>query len=394
MGTSRIGPKALSKPGRTWMGVLSAFCASLVGIGIARFGYTPLLPAIIAAHWFNRSAAVYLGAANLAGYLAGALVGRPISVRVTAIAALRAMMLLATLSFFACAYPLGFSWFFVWRFCSGLAGGVLMVLAAPTVLPHLLPARRGLASGIIFMGVGAGIAASGTLVPLLLHEGLRQSWIGLGVISTVLTLVSWFGWPVSEATETTNHAIPSISALRALYSEYAFNAAGLVPHMLFLVVFVARGLGEGLSTGAEYWILFGLGALAGPILNGYLADRFGFAPVLRIAYLVEAAAVLMPALSNRTACLAISSFVIGAFTPGIVPLVLGRIHELLAHHPVAQKAAWSRATVSFAIFQAGSAYGLSYIFARTDNYRLLFVIGAAAMTLAFFINLTFGEWRK
>jgi molybdate-binding protein len=67
---------------------------------------------------------------------------------------------------------------------------------------------------------------------------------------------------------------------------------------------------------------------------------------------------------------------------------------LLAHHPVAQKAAWSRATVSFAIFQAGSAYGLSYIFARTDNYRLLFVIEAAAMTLAFFINLTFGEWSK
>ena len=30
-------------------------------------------------------------------------------------------------------------------------------------------------------------------------------------------------------------------ALRALYAEYAVNAVGLVPHMVFLVDFVARG---------------------------------------------------------------------------------------------------------------------------------------------------------
>jgi predicted MFS family arabinose efflux permease len=135
-------------------------------------------------------------------------------------------------------------------------------------------------------------------------------------------------------------------------------------------------------------VLFGLGALGGPILNGYLADRFGFAPVLRIAYLVEAAAVLMPALSTDTVWLALSSIVVGAFTPGIVPLVLGRVHELLANHPAAHKAAWSKATVSFAIFQAGAAYSLSYLFARTENYRFLFIIGAAALMLAFLINLT------
>src|SRR3546814_5004731 len=41
---------------------------------------------------------------------------------------------LATIAFIACAYPLSFLWFFVWRFASGLSGGVLMVLAAPVVL--------------------------------------------------------------------------------------------------------------------------------------------------------------------------------------------------------------------------------------------------------------------
>ena len=56
-----------------WRATLSGLSATLVGIGLARFAYTPLIPALIAARWFDPAQAVYLGAANLAGYLAGAL---------------------------------------------------------------------------------------------------------------------------------------------------------------------------------------------------------------------------------------------------------------------------------------------------------------------------------
>src|SRR5215469_6639188 len=104
-----------------WRAVGAGLCASLVGIGLARFAYTPLLPALIAAGWFAPSAAAYLGAANLAGYLAGAKVG--------AATILRAMMAVATAAFFACAVPLSFGWYFLWRSAAGLAGGALMALA-------------------------------------------------------------------------------------------------------------------------------------------------------------------------------------------------------------------------------------------------------------------------
>ena len=158
--------------------------------------------------------------------------------------------------------------------------------------------------------------------------------------------------------------------------------------MIFLVDFVARGLGEGVQTGAEYWVLFGLGATAGPILSGFLADRAGFSRALRLAYVIEACAVLLPALGLGPVSLMASAVVVGAFTPGIVPLVLGRVHELLAHHPAEQKAAWSKATVSFAVLQAAAAYGLSFVFAHSDgNYAELFVIGAAALMLALAIDL-------
>jgi len=64
-----------------WLPIFAGLCASLVSIGLARFAYTPLIPSLIQAHWFAASDVVYLGAANLVGYLVGALIGRPLARR-------------------------------------------------------------------------------------------------------------------------------------------------------------------------------------------------------------------------------------------------------------------------------------------------------------------------
>src|SRR5271156_5684062 len=95
--TATIRPGSnLSLPWAT----LAGLNAILVGIGLARFAYTPLIPAVIGAGWFAPSQAAYLGAANLAGYLAGALFARRMAARRPAATVLRAMMLLATAGFF------------------------------------------------------------------------------------------------------------------------------------------------------------------------------------------------------------------------------------------------------------------------------------------------------
>lgn len=367
-----------------WRATLAGLSATLVGIGLARFAYTPLLPVVITAGWFTASQAAYLGAANLAGYLGGALCARPLARRAPAPRVLRGMMSLATVAFFACALPLSFPWFFLWRFAAGVAGGALMVLAATTVLPHVPRARRGLAGGVIFTGVGLGIAASGTLVPLLLQRGLAETWCGLGALSLLLTALAWRSWPVAEPppTAAAGRAHPGGVALRALYVEYALNATGLVPHMIFLVDFVARGLGQGLETGARYWILFGAGAAAGPVLAGALADRIGFGPALRVALGAQAAAVALPAVTAAAPALALSSLVVGAAVPGIVPLVLGRVHELVPGDEEGRRAAWSVTTMAFALGQAAGAYAFSFLFAAGGTYEPLFALAAGALALA------------
>lgn len=369
----------------------AGLCAILVGIGLARFAYTPLLPALIEAGWFAPSAAAYLGAANLAGYLAGALVARRIARRTSAVAVLRGAMVLSTLSFFACAVPVSFLWYFAWRCLPAFAGAGLVALAAPTILPLVEPARRGLAGGVIFTGVG--IAASGTLVPLLLEQGLAAAWCALGAVGAILTAVAWFAWPRADSVPVPlpAPARKAPAAMTPLYAVYALTAFGLVPYMVFLVDFVARGLGQGLEAGARYWVVYGIGALFGPILAGYVGDRIGFAATLRLALLMQGLLVGVLALTGWSGALLLSSFVIGAITPGIVPIVLGRTQEILAGDRIAQGAAWSLATTAFALGQAAAAYGFSYVFALGGDHHLLFALGAGALFLALAIDIAAGR---
>jgi hypothetical protein len=85
--------------------------------------------------------------------------------------------------------------------------------------------------------------------------------------------------------------------------------------------------------------------------------------------------------------LGLSSLLVGAFVPGIVPLVLGRIHEIIPSEE-ARREAWGRATIAFAAGQAGGGFLFSFIFAQSGgSYPLLFGLGSAALAISFAISL-------
>jgi predicted MFS family arabinose efflux permease len=385
-------PHPTPAPSAIWLPIFAGLCASLVSIGLARFAYTPLIPSLIQAHWFSASDVVYLGAANLVGYLIGALIGHPLARRTSNKTALRLMMLAVTLAFFACGFPLSVGWFFGWRLLSGIAGGAIMVLVAATVLPQVPAARKGLASGAIFLGIGLGIAGSGTIVPPLLSLGLQQTWFGLGLLALILTAASWFGWPTTAqpaaaAPSNASSSTPTDPNVYLLFAQYAFMAAGLVPAMVFLVDYVARGLNAGAHVGALIWVMYGLGAIVGPVSYGFLADQLGAKTGIRIVLVLQALAVSLLSISSSFAALALLAVILGSFPPGIVPLALARVHELIpGHHQ--QQVAWSRATVSFATFQALSGFAYSALFnASGGHHALMFVIAAGAIVVALLLEL-------
>ncbi len=393
-----------------WRAVLAASAAALVGNGLARFAYSPLLPVLIAEHWFTPAAAAYLGAANLLGYLCGALLARTLGERLGAPFVLRGGMLAAAVSLLACCTALPFAWFFVWRLVSGIAGGVLMILAPSVVLPHVPAARRGLATGLVITGVGLGIALSGTAVPLLLHWGLTATWLALGLASLALTGLAWRAWPAGPVpgAPVATSAVPSAPASAtpisatpisatpvsatpvtatprgtvAISVTYGLCAVGLVPHMVFLVDYVARGQGRGIAAGSLAWVLLGLGALLGAVVVGFTSDRTGPAAAMRIVLATELACVLALAFVTAPVASALFAFVAGLCLSGISTAMLARIQQAAGADPAARQRGWSQATVAWAIGQAAAAYGLAWLYARTGGYGALLGTAASALVVA------------
>ncbi len=368
--------------------LFAGLCASFVGVGVARFAYTPLIPALIGAAWLTPAGAVYLGATNFAGYLMGAWLSQAVGRRFGIPLALRGAMLLTAASFFACAFPLSEVWLSFWRFVAGFTGAVLMVLAAPGIVSRLPADKRGIASGVIFSGIGFGIAASGLLLPQLLPFGLRSVWLGFGALTLLLAILSWGGWQEAAplASKPAMQPRANLRPLRALYLEYGLNAFGLVPHIVFFVDFIARGLDRGIAVGAGYWVIFGFGACIGPLLGGLLGDRIGFRNALRTAYILQIGAVLLPLVDVGPLGLAVSALIAGASAPGVVALTIGRTQELVPDEE-ARRGAWRVCTTVFAVAQATAAYLLSFIFAQTHAYGILFAIGAGALALGLLIDL-------
>ncbi len=363
---------------------IAGLSALLLGIGLSRFAFTPLVPALVQAGWFSAAQAGYLGATNLAGYVVGATIARRAAAYIPAMALVKAAMIAAAASFVACAAPLGFAWYFAWRAVSGIVGGILMILAPTAVLAATPVAHRGRVAGIVFTGIGAGVALSGTVIPWLVRSGVPAAWLVLGAIGLALTILAWGGWPhgAPAAGPVRSRATrPPLSATAILLVvSYGLLGLAFSPHTVYWTDFIARGLDLGLGVGGFYWTVFGIGAACGPILTGFVAERFGFARTYTLAIAVLALCIGAPALSSAAPMLLLSSLGTGAFGLATTSLASGRAAELVPFEQHRQM--WSWMTIAYAVVYAAGGYVDAFAFARTGSYALLFAFGAIVALLS------------
>ena len=341
------------------------------GIGLGRFAYVPLFPAMVAAGWVSGAEAGLLGAVNLSGYLVGVVCGRSFARRLGTASALDIGMLLAAISCAGCAWNGGAFWLALCRGGAGIAGGTLMALAGPAVQGAVDPARRGIAGGIVMTGPPLGVIAGSVGVPFLLGEGLSAAWLGLAAVITALWLAVRSTWPTTIVPAP--HAGERPSGALPLCLAYGISAAGLVPHMVYFGDHVIRGRGLTFGDASLAWLMFGAGGLAGPLLGGWIADRIGAAAALRIWLCFQIAALLL-AFGTSSMLLDASAFMAGFSAIGLSAIALARARELAGP---ASGAIWVQATAAFAVAQATTGFAYAAIFGWTHSHDVLIAIGLA-----------------
>ena len=378
--------------------VLSGSVAILVGLGLARFGYPPLVPGMVEAGWFSAAAAGYLGAANLLGYLVGALTASRFGERVGPATAIRSSLSLIALSFLLCAWAAPFAWFFLWRFLSGWAGGVLMVVGASTVLTTTPASRRPMAGAMVFSGAGLGILFAASIVPWLTTVSVSWAWAAQGVLCLALGGATWWAWPGrqrSPASSPTTEGAPAARGMSLVVLlvvvAYGLQSVGYVPHTLFWVDFLAREQGHGKGFASVQWSIFAVGAIAGPFFSGWFAGRIGWYGALLVSVSLMSGAVLLSSVAEAFLLVSLCSLVVGAMVPGLVSMTSGYLAQLV---PLDQhQRAWGWATTSFALAQAVGGYALAGVFGVVGTYPPVFVIGGVFLALGLVLTAVTGLGR-
>jgi len=301
--------------------------ALAVAMGIGRFAYTPILPAMEAAAHLDTNQAGLLASANYAGYLVGALAIAVITSRAARGCVLVASLLAVVVTTALMAAATSLAAWGVIRFLSGLASAEVFVLASGIVLDTLRRRRQVSLSGWLYSGVGVGIALSGVVVRVAGGAlGWRGEWLALALLAAVAIYPSWRWLLLAHGA-----AAPSApgrpildrgahAALALLFLAYLLEGLGYIVTGTFLVAVVDRM--RGLSGfGPSVWIVVGLAAAPSGIVWAGLATRIGYARALALAYGVQACGIGLPLLGGAGAAL-LSAVLFGGTFIGISTLTL------------------------------------------------------------------------
>lgn len=374
-----------------WLRISIAGSATLfVGMGIGRFSYTPLIPALIEGGALSDAEAGYVGAFNLTGYLVGAIAAPRLRRIRGEVWILNVCLAISLVCLIASIPPWGFAWLAFWRFLVGVTVAVMMIYSLAIVTRSAPRGRLGAATGVVFTGVGIAILSSGTLVPVLLDIGLEAAWAGLAALGAVGVGVGFWGWRAANDGSGNPSAgrfgrRPRITAsVAGLILAQSMFTIGLIPHTIYWVDYLVRGLGGNIAFGGAHWVLFGIGAVSGTYLWGRLADGIGFRAGLALVLATLAVGVAVPVVQNAAWALVFSSMVVGA-QPGFSAIISGRTHQVVGAEHMAQ--VWRWMALTGGIFQAIGGYALVTLFEITQSYTPVFLTGGAAMALGTVISL-------
>ncbi|MGI8857508.1 MAG: YbfB/YjiJ family MFS transporter [Thermomicrobiales bacterium] len=312
--------------------------ALAAAMGIGRFAYTPILPAMQRATGLSTGTAGLLASSNYAGYLVGALLVASIPS-----GAPRRRILIGSLIVVGVTTALmaGTTNTLAWgviRFLSGVASAGVFVLASGLVLGALRRQRRISQAGWLYAGVGIGIASSGFVVRAGRGVlGWRGDWLVLAAVAIAAVYPCWrlLPRPDAEAASPTTEQLqsdrPPGRALALLFGAYFLEAVGYIVTGTFLVAIVNRTPGLE-ATGANVWIVVGLAAVPAAVLWTAAAARFGLARALTLAYSAQAGGILLPIMGGVGADYA-SAILFGGTFIGITALTLTLAGQLAPHRP-------------------------------------------------------------
>lgn len=260
-------------------------------------------------------AAGLLASMNYVGYFVGAL--SAIWVRLPAVVAVRIAVLAIALLTAAMGFteqPLAWA---VLRGLAGIASAWGLVFASAWILQALAERKLASLGGVVFAGVGSGIALTGLLCLLFLHWGwpADRIWIAMGVTAALLSIVVLRGGtgPATAARPTPGtsawRALRSADNLRLVLSYGGFGFGYIIP-ATFLPA-MARDVVQNPAVFGWAWPIFGTAAVLSVLAAGRLSKRIPFRKLWMASQFLMAIGVIVPVLWRGLGGIVLSALFVG-----------------------------------------------------------------------------------
>lgn len=304
-------------------------------LGLARLGYSIILPSMQAGLHLDNTHAGALATANLTGYLVLAVLGGALASRFGPRYVIAGGIFVVGVAMLMTGLAHSFAEAFVWRTLSGIGSGATNVPVMGLIAGWFAPRKRGLASGIAVSGSSLGLITCGPLVPYVLSiygpKGWRACWVALGIATVVIALLAGLllrDRPADRSLRpygaTATEAAPQASGggLRwgAVYRSWPVWHLGFVyvaygfSYMIYMTFFVKALIAQGHysphGAGRLFMLMGWFSLLAGSVW-GTVSDRIGRKGALIVVYLIQAVAFGLFALYATPQGFTISAILFG-----------------------------------------------------------------------------------
>lgn len=354
-----------------------------VAMGIGRFAFTPLLPLMVRDGALDQGAGAWLAASNYLGYLAGAVVASRLGLSLPML--VRASLIGIVISTAAMGVFEGLAAWAILRFVAGAFSAWALVATSAWALRHLATVGRSDLSGMVYAGVGLGIAFAGLFCLAAARPGVTASrlWLELGALAALATALPGLLVGLPSANLPVRSAPPADRPLRrhtALVVCYGALGFGYILPATFLPA-LARELVDDPRVFGLAWPIFGLGAALSTIAAARLFGRSDRLRIWAASHLLMALGVVLPSVWLSPATIAIAALLVGSTF--MVATMVG-LQEARARAPDSATALLGLLTTAFAIGQLAGPLvsGIIDLLPVGHGIALGYALRLAALALA------------
>lgn len=350
--------------------LIAGIFAIIVGVGVARFAFTSLIPSMLE-NYLDITFAGILASLNFAGYLSGSILSVFIKDMNQKVLLFRIGLVLAVLTTFVLAFSTNNNYWIIARIIGGFAGAMALVVGSAIVMTKLQMENKTKAMGIHFSGIGFSILVTDLInrYVLSVSGSWAISWQVLAIFGAVLSVYSIYILsfdkkinqnPVKHKFDTSIFSIFVILLIMAYFTE----GVGFVVQGTFLpdIVNNLPGLqGYGNIT----WTLVGLAGIPSCIIWMRLAFKYGSVNIIIIALLIQTIGILIPTFTNNIYLNLLSGVFYGGTFIGLVALFMNLGGQLAKNNPVVLMGAL---TTSYGVGQVIAPLYSVYLIERFGNY--------------------------